>query len=71
MNVRELLPLLSVVASLAIGLYVYYRNPNSRVNKLFLATITTLILWAAGEFLMKVAENLQMASFGAKLGSLG
>ncbi len=71
MGIREILPLLSITANFGIGLYVYYRDPNSKVNRLFLASIITLIFWAAGEFLMKVAVSLPLANFGAKLGSLG
>ena len=49
------IPLLAMIADLAIGLFIFTRDPRPRANKLFLLIALALALWALGEFMQRSA----------------
>ena len=59
-SVQEFLkyiPLLAMIADLAIGLFIFIRNPRPRTNKLFLLVAISLAVWALGEFMQRSATT--------------
>jgi PAS domain S-box-containing protein len=51
------IPLLAMIADLAIGLFIFIRDPRPRTNKLFLLVAISLAVWALGEFMQRSATT--------------
>src|SRR3990167_2512268 len=53
------LPILvfSVIGNLALGLLVYFKNPNSATNKIFAALTGTLILLVAANYFSLITQS--------------
>jgi len=51
------IPLLAMIADLAIGIYIFTRDPRLRSNKLFLLVAVGLATWALGEFMQRTATS--------------
>lgn len=58
--------LVSSFTTCALGFYVYGRNPGSRVNRLFLASMIGATYWALGEFFFWIAPSVPAAAFWLK-----
>lgn len=71
MEIFRFLPLISSLLTLTFGLYVLYRDPTGRLNRLFLAITALLGFWGIGEFAMRVAGTEGAAATAAKLGAVG
>lgn len=71
----EILPVLvsfclvSAIITYGLGVFVYAKNPRSRVNCLFLATMVMTTCWAAGEYLIWTAQDYNAVVFWLKASS--
>jgi PAS domain-containing protein len=61
--------LISSFTACALGFYVYGRNPESRVNRLFLFSMIGASYWAVGEFFFWLAPSALDAEFWLKFSS--
>jgi signal transduction histidine kinase len=52
MNVVGFLPLAAFVANLALGMFILYKAPNNRLNRLYSLSAFAWALWAIGDFLV-------------------
>lgn len=52
MGVFALAPLLATIVNLALGIFVFTRNPRANLNKVFFLFALTLSIWNGGIFLM-------------------
>ena len=71
MDIYRFIPLISALMTSALGLYVLYRNPRGRANRLYCGLAGALSVWSLGEFVMKSSGTASIAEAGAKLGGLG
>jgi len=73
--IMEILPVLvsfclvSAIITYGLGVFVYAKNPQSRVNRLFLATMFMTTYWAAGEYLIWTAQDYNGVVFWLKASS--
>ncbi len=71
----EILPILvsfclvSAIITYGLGVFAYAKNPASRVNRLFLATMLMTTYWAAGEYLIWTARDYNGVVFWLKASS--
>lgn len=61
--------LVSAVITYGLGVYVYAKNPQSNVNRLFLAAMLMATYWAAGEYLIWTAQDYNGVWFWLKVSS--
>jgi len=61
--------LLSAFTVCALGFFVYGRNPESRMNRLFLVSMLGASYWALGEFFFWLAPSVADAEFWLKFSS--
>lgn len=71
MEIFRFIPLISALMTVTLGLYVLYRNPHGRANRLYCGIAAALSLWGIGEFVMKASSTASVAEIGARLGGLG
>jgi PAS domain S-box-containing protein len=70
MNLYAFISLLSSLTALLLGNFIYYKNPNNRLNKL-IATICLLVAYLAFvEYGMRQSETISAAYFWLKASSL-
>jgi len=61
MAVFALAPLLATIINLALGIFVFTRNPRATLNKVFILFTIALTIWNGGIFVMFLAENADQA----------
>jgi PAS domain S-box-containing protein len=61
--------LLSAFTTCALGFFVFGKNPESRVNRLFLASMLGVTFWALGEFFIWQSGSYDGARFWLKASS--
>lgn len=69
MNIFILLSLISSIALLFLGNWVYYLGKKKRLNIIFLLACLTLSYWAFCEFMMRQADTADTAYFWLKVGA--
>jgi len=65
------IPLLAMIADLAIGFYIFTRDPRLRSNKLFLLVAIGLATWALGEFIQRTATSPGAGLAGGRVAAFG
>ena len=62
--------LISAVITYGLGIFVYAKNPDSRVNRLFLMVTAGASYWAVGEYLIWSVNSYENVLFWLKASSL-
>ena len=70
-NIYNLLPLISSVLFLALGLFVYTRNKSSKVNFSFFLVCLVTFWWQFSWFILFSFDNEFLASYLVKIGYIG
>jgi PAS domain S-box-containing protein len=71
MNIYAVLALLSIVASLSLGLYIFFSNPREKQNRLYTLVSLSLAFWSYTYFLLFTAQSLQTYLIADKLSTAG
>ena len=66
MEITKLLPLLSAIFVLFIGIIVFYKNRKSKINLIFLFFAIANFIWLIGTFMMFISATDQSAFFWDK-----
>ncbi len=61
MNVYNLLPLVAFSSNIALALYILYRNPGDRLNRIFSIVLFSVAVWSIGEFLSFTSATPEMS----------
>jgi signal transduction histidine kinase len=61
MNVYNLLPLVAFSSNIALALYILYRNPGSKLNRIFSVVLFAVAVWSIGEFLSFTSATPEMS----------
>lgn len=63
--------IIAIVVNLAVGLFVLLRAPKETVNRMFALITLALVLTAAGELMMRLADTGRIILLGARIGATG
>ena len=67
MNIYALSSLVALIVNSAIGIFVYLKNKNSTINRLFALFISTTVLWISGCLMESSTYNESFALFWDKI----
>jgi hypothetical protein len=62
MNIYDVLSLIAFFANTALALYILYRDPKGRLNRLYAVVMFGFAVWSIGEFLSFTAATPEMAA---------
>ena len=65
------LPLGASLSNAFLGFYVFFRNPKNKINRWFGVLMFTLFVWQVGEFVIRSADNVEMAIMGMSVFGVG
>ena len=71
MNLYALLPLATLFANLLLGIYILYRDPKAKLNRLYALFAFAVTIWALGTFLTFTALTSGEALYQERLTQLG
>ncbi len=63
MNIYNVLPLIAFFSNTALALYILYRNPGGRLNRLYSLAMFSLAAWSIGEFLSFTSSTPEAAAY--------
>ena len=66
MNPSAILSLILLAVNAFLGVYVLYKNPRNRVNRVFSMLMLSISCWCFGEFMMRNTFNVNTGFFWAK-----
>lgn len=67
MNLYLVLPILSMVGNIALGVYLFWKNPNTKVTYAFSLLILLLVGWAFSDTMMRSRSIEEDAFFWGKM----
>lgn len=65
------LPIIAFSACTILGVYVFSQDSHARINRIFLINMTTLGVWAIGDFIIRTAETPSVALAGGRIALIG
>ncbi|MFH1150007.1 MAG: ATP-binding protein [Actinomycetota bacterium] len=63
--------IIAIVVNLAVGVFVLLRAPRETVNRMLALLTLALVLTAAGELVMRLADTGRVIMLGARVGAIG
>jgi len=71
MNAKAAIALINIPVYLGFGLYVLYRDPQRRSNRLFVILTIALALWGVGDCITLLAQTTSILVLGRKVAATG
>jgi PAS domain S-box-containing protein len=71
MSVFAILALIASFANIVLGIYIFYRNPKEKLNRLYALVTFSLAIWSFGNFVFFLSTTPQEAAMRDKIGTLG
>jgi multisubunit Na+/H+ antiporter MnhC subunit len=69
--IYSLLSLAAFLSNGGLGVYVFLKNPKNKINRSFFLLMITLFVWQVGEFIIRLAENIEVARLGVNIYKVG
>ncbi len=71
MNIYMVLPIVAFIANLALGSYILYRDPKSKLNRIYALFAFSMVLWATGDIVVFTYFLGEMTMHIDKISTIG